>query len=443
MFWRLQSMRTKCWGRLTEFKMDIGSIEKTILDRRTKGIPGCASAFALDDISKQGWNILNEDMPLPLMVLNRSNLDYNAELFARYLKAHDLSLAPHGKTTMSPQIFEQQLKHGAWGITAATISQMHVMRAYGIERIILANQLVGKSNIQSVVQELNEYPSFDFFCFIDSIDQLQNMSGYLAGMSQLRPINLLVEIGASGGRTGMRDKSAALSLIDEITKMPDQFSFAGIAAFEGAIPKLEESSKIVEIYCNTVLDIVQNIPPPIYEGQKEFILTGGGSAYFDMIVEKFSTLSLSIPVRVVLRSGCYITNDHGAYSQAQELARVNPERHWTQKFRPALEVWSYVQSIPEPGLAFLTMGKRDMPYDAGLPIPIKRYRPGKGFLKVGMAEIFNTNDQHAYVRIPHDTDWQVGDMISSGISHPCTAFDKWQFIPIVDENYNVVDGLLT
>ena len=137
---------------------------------------------------------------------------------------------------------------------------------------------------------------------------------------------------------------------------------------------------------------MQNIPPPIYEGQKEFILTGGGSAYFDMIVKKFSTLNLSIPVRVVLRSGCYITHDHGAYSQAQTLARVNPERHWTQKFRPALEVWSYVQSIPEPGLAFLTMGKRDMPYDAGLPIPIKRYRPGKGFLEVGMAEIFNTNE---------------------------------------------------
>ena len=152
---------------------------------------------------------------------------------------------------------------------------------------------------------------------------------------------------------------------------------------------------------------------------------------------------MDIPVRVLLRSGCYVTNDHGAYRTAQEEARHDPNRPWNAQFRPALEVWSYVQSLPEPGLGFLTMGKRDVPFDAGLPVPFKRYRPGTGFLDIGDCEIFNTNDQHAYVRFFPNSDWQVGDMICSGISHPCTAFDKWRFIPVVNDDYDVTDGVLT
>jgi len=150
-----------------------------------------------------------------------------------------------------------------------------------------------------------------------------------------------------------------------------------------------------------------------------------------------------VPVRIVLRSGCYVTNDSGGTRAAQMKAAADPGRSWKSELKPALEVWSYVQALPEPGLGFLTMGKRDVPYDAGLPVPFARYRPGEGFLELGEAEIFSTNDQHAYVRLGAGTDWKVGDMIASGISHPCTAFDKWRFMPVVDDDYNVIDGVLT
>ena len=146
---------------------------------------------------------------------------------------------------------------------------------------------------------------------------------------------------------------------------------------------------------------------------------------------------------MLLRSGCYITHDHGPYLEALKKAEEDKNRQWDRVLQPALEIWSYVQSIPENNLAFLTMGKRDVPYDSGLPIPLKRFRPGKGFLDIGTAEIFNTNDQHAYVKLVDNHGWKVGDMICSGISHPCTAFDKWKFIPLVDSKYNVTDGVLT
>lgn len=423
--------------------MDVRDLPDTNLDGRTKGIPGGTDPFSLRDIAGKNWNVLREDMPLPLMVLKRGNLDYNNDLFASYLTSHDLSLAPHGKTTMSPQIFQTQIQHGAWGITAATISQMQVMRHHGINRIVLANQLIGKANVQSVVAEINADPDFEFFCFVDSVDQLKNMARNLAGAALSRPLNLLLEIGAMGGRTGLRNKPAALEVLREMETDPRHFRFAGIAAFEGAIPGLDKNAAPVAAYADLILDITRSIAASSYENLDEFILTGGGSAYFDMIADRFKTLSLSVPVRVLLRSGCYVTNDHGIYRSLQEEARLDPDRHWHEKFRPALEIWSYVQSIPEPGLGFLTMGKRDVPFDAGLPVPFKRYRPGTGFLDVGTCEIFSTNDQHAYVKLDTDTDWQVGDMICSGISHPCTAFDKWRFIPVVNDDYDVIDGVLT
>ncbi|WDR02591.1 amino acid deaminase [Devosia algicola] len=424
--------------------LDLSEITSTILDGRTKGLPGTASPFKLADVGLKRWNVLAEDLPLPLMVLKRSALDYNANLFADYLTQRGLSLAPHGKTTMCPQIFDEQLRNGAWAISAATANQAHTMHHFGVRRIILANQLVGKTNIAMIAQLLAGDPDFEFYCFLDSRNQLQQLQQHLAGKKLRRPVRLLIEIGAKGGRTGVRDLDTALALEAAIRQCDaDQLAFAGLSAFEGALPGLDQGSNPVSDFADFVVKVAQALPPEAFAKLDQFIMSGGGSAYFDMIADRFAKLDLAVPTRIVLRSGCYVTNDHGAYHNLQEAARRDPNRHWNAAFQPALEAWSYVQSIPEPGLAFLTMGKRDIPFDAGLPLPIKRYRPGVGFLDVGKAEIFNTNDQHAYVRLGEGMDWQVGDMIGSGISHPCTAFDKWHCIPVVDDGYDVIDAMLT
>lgn len=424
--------------------MDISSIRATVLDGRTKGIPSTTAPFALKDIASKGWNVLREDLPLPLLVLKRANLDHNAAVFGEYLAGNHLSLAPHGKTTMSPQIFAEQLANGAWGITAATANQVQVMRAYGVKRVILANQLVGKTNVLTIAHEINTDPEFDFLCFVDSVAQLQNMSGYLEETALHHPIRLLIEVGVPGGRTGVRDAAEALALADAIAAADaSKFRFAGLATFEGVVPGLDRSVVPVADLADTILDIARALPKSHYQGLDEFILSGGGSSYFDIIAERFSKLSLDVPVRVLLRSGCYVTNDSGSYKATQDAAKADPHRVWKSELKPALEAWAYVQSRPEPGLAFLTMGKRDIPYDAGLPKPFALYRPGVGFLEVGQCEVFATNDQHAYIRLGPGTDWRVGDMVASGISHPCTAFDKWRFIPIVDDAYDVIDGVLT
>lgn len=425
--------------------MTLDDISATILDGRTKGIPGTAEPFALRDIAKKNWNVLNEDMPLPLMVLKRSALDHNAKAFSEYLVANGLSLAPHGKTTMTPQIFAEQIGQGAWGMTAATVNQVQVMRAYGVNRIVLANQLLGRPHVQTIAAELKADPTFDFYCFVDSVAQLRNIEHHLGGTALSHPIKLLLDVGAVGGRTGVRTLDEAKALAKAIGEADqDKVRLVGVAGFEGAIPGLDKSSAPVGNFADFIVEVARALPVEMLTGLDEFIISSGGSSYYDIIVEHFKALRLDLPVRVLLRSGCYVTHDSGAYHAAHEAAEADPHRHGDQPtLKPALEIWAYVQSIPEPGLAFLSMGKRDVPYDAGLPVPLKRYRPGAGFLDTGQATVFATNDQHAYVRLGQGTDWQIGDLVASGISHPCTAFDKWRFIPVVDDRYTVIDGVLT
>ncbi|MBD3624947.1 MAG: amino acid deaminase [Rhodobacteraceae bacterium] len=424
--------------------MDLTELRETMLDGRTKGIPGTAASFPLGKIADQGWNVLNGDMPMPLMLLRRSHLDHNAAVFRDYLRSRNLSFAPHGKTTMAPQIFAEQLRDGAWAITAATVQQAIVMQRLGVRRILIANQIMGPANVAAVSAMTEADPELEIYCFTDSVAQLSDLLTNLSATSPRQPLRVLLEVGVEGGRTGVRTETEAMVLAEAIVQSdPNLVRFAGVACFEGVVPGIAESSAPVASYADKVVRIAGNLPGSVLQGMTEFVLTGGGSAHFDMIAERFRTLSLPVTVRVVLRSGCYVTNDSGSYFAAQEAARLDPERSWSGQLKPSLEVWSMVQSLPEPDLALLTMGKRDAPYDAGLPTPAFRHRLGSGAMDIGLAGIFAMNDQHAFVRLPEGHDWQVGDMIGSGISHPCTAFDKWRFLPVVDDAYDVIDGVLT
>jgi D-serine dehydratase len=174
----------------------------------------------------------------------------------------------------------------------------------------------------------------------------------------------------------------------------------------------------------------------------EVLVSAGGSGIFDLVAARLR-LDLRRPVRGLLRSGCYVTHDHGRYQRL--VAEVNRRCGCGDGLRPALEVWASVQSTPEPGLAILTAGRRDVGFDSGLPTPIAHAPRGAlaaGAPGAGWA-VDALNDQHAYLRFTPGVaaSPQVGDRIGLGISHPCTTFDKWHWMPVVDDGYNVVDAV--
>jgi D-serine dehydratase len=142
-----------------------------------------------------------------------------------------------------------------------------------------------------------------------------------------------------------------------------------------------------------------------------------------------------------------LAHDHTHYRNYLRL--VEQRQGLTNSLLPALEVWALVQSVPEPGLALLTCGKRDISYDLALPTVQWHAPPQVHRLQDAQSpppdwHITALNDQHAYLRFdPSGRVPAVGDRVALGLSHPCTTFDKWRWMPLVEDDGAISGAIRT
>ncbi|WP_253273020.1 amino acid deaminase [Halomonas sp. PR-M31] len=406
----------------------------------------------MHDVGSAGMNI-HKGMPqtgmsllsgvsLPAAAIFEAPLAHNLAWMQRFADAHHARFAPHGKTTMTPALFKRQLEAGAWGITLATAPQCRVAFSHGVERLLLANQLVGTANM-AIIAELIEAGA-DFYCVVDSAANVQALGRFFAERNL--QLNVLIELGVEGGRCGCRTQAQAIDLAQLVNAEP-ALRLAGIEGYEGVVhgeAQGDDPVPAIRGYAKCLVDTAQALHRDGLISVSDPIITASGSAWYDLIAEAFDEVKLREVFTPVLRPGCYIVHDHGLYHEAQH--NVLLRRSDLQKgLRPALAVFAQVQSLPEPGLAIVAMGKRDIGGDR-LPIPLQRYREGKKreggrtneVLGVSGWEVFKLMDQHAFIRLPENVkDVQVGDIVAFGVSHPCLTFDKWRRLCLVDENLKV------
>ncbi|MEV0681746.1 amino acid deaminase [Actinosynnema sp. NPDC050436] len=412
----------------------VAAIRAERVDWRFKGLPASAFGATLAEVADRRPDLFADGFVGPLVVLDASALEHNLGTMARWCAAHGVLLAPHGKTTMAPQLFARQLGLGAWGITAANTSQLRVYRAFGVRRVLLANQLVDPAGLAWVAAELAADPSFEFTCWADSVAGVELMTEALGAVD--RPVDVLVELGAPGGRTGARDRATAVEVARAVVRSP-ALRLAGTAGYEGALA--HDSSPAALSAVDGYLDDLRAFTVEVHDlfEVPEPVVTAGGSAYFDQVAAKLGG-SWPFPVLPVVRSGAYVTHDDGFYRGISPFGRVAGE----QPFRSALRAWAQVTSKPEPGLALLTMGKRDASFDEGLPEP-QVVRGRDGVQRPLDATVTALNDQHTFLALPEGSSAvEVGDWVGFGLSHPCTVFDKWQLLPVVDGT-TVVDLVRT
>lgn len=409
------------------------------LSHSNKGLPFGASVSPAE-VRNRNWNILRGDFPLPLLILKESALERNLHSMSIWCGQNRMLFAPHGKTTMCPQIFARQLDAGAWAITVATVSQALTCSSFGINRILIANQVVGDANVRSLAGMLQHQPEVECYCLIDSVEGARHLAAGLEKYGARSPVGVLIEWGRNNWRTGVRSESQALEVLTEVVKHRRFLKLCGLEAYEGLVKSSDgvdgELRQVDEFFYELVT--VAHRLRASWPAEEMPILSVGGSAFLDR-VSRFAACAAG-GFRVVFRSGCYVTNDHGYYSR--KISASHTRSFTTPEFTPALELWSYVQSIPQRHLAFLTFGKRDCPYDLDLPIPLFAMAPATTFSDrrdLAGARIVNLNDQHAYMSFSNDIDLEIGSLVCCGVSHPCTAFDKWRVIPVVDDNYNVID----
>ncbi len=374
-------------------------------------------------------------LPTPLLTLSAPGLRHNVDTLARWCANHGVELAPHGKTTMAPALWAMQLEAGSWAITLANGFQLGVARAYGVSRVLIANAIVSPLQLRWIADELASDPAFEVLVWADSVRTVEIMeaarSAYVG--PDARPLDVLVEVGGLDGRTGARDAETALA-VGEAIAAASTLRLAGVAGYEGAIGHGVDETDLetVRSYLRELAGIHTSLRKKgLYDADVVPVVSAGGSQYFDDVARVLAPLG-DDGARVVLRSGAYITHDDGMYRRLSPLGEA--PRTDGDRLVSAMHGWVRITSQPEPGLAIFDAGRRDLPFDQDLPEPqlIRPRSEGAPVLKADGMTVAKLNDQHGYLHFDGDP-VVIGDELRVGLSHPCTAFDKWGLIPVVDD----------
>jgi D-serine deaminase-like pyridoxal phosphate-dependent protein len=395
-------------------------IPREIVDWRAKGFWQPDAPF--DAGTRPG--LFDGGFTWPVMVLRDELARSNIATMAAYCARHGLDYAPHAKTSMAPKLIAAQLDAGAWGMTVATANQALVLRRIGVPRIFIANQVLDPTALRWLAAE--NAAGAECYFQVDSVTGVQAAASAAAAGGVLR---VFVELGHHGGRTGVRTLND-LEIVARSAAAADGVELVGVTAYEGQLHDEAGVDAFLDLVAGgaktlAAAGLLPEVP----------LVSAGGSAWFDRVVAKLRPGELG---RVILRSGASVSHDDGYYREKTPFRRIPQEG----PLAAALEIWAQVISTPEPGLAIVGMGKRDAPFDEGLPVVFDRRRAGVTEPISGLA-VTKLMDQHTYVEVATDIEVVPGDLLRFGISHPCTAFDKWRDIPVVDEERRVVDVLHT
>ena len=432
----------------------IEAIDDLPLDGTTKGIPFAEGTIRLGDIGSRGWNVVKGDIALPAMTLRDSAVANNLALMRDIAASHGVSLAPHAKTTGAPQLYGKMLKDGGvWGFTAATVQQALLAARTGAKNVLLANQLAAPANVAHFVGLMKAFPQTKFMCLVDSTDGAQLLAKWAKPHLNGQKLSVLIEMGPVGGRAGARTLDQAKAVIAAIGSAPD-LQLVGVEAYEGGVkaPTPEEVWAGIDRLLDLMLAVFDHgRQSGAFAKDEEIILSAGSSTSFDQVIRRFGHLSKDKGVRIVTRGGAFLALDHGFYKRRAldmdkrgALDLPGGKKGSASGFKPGLELWAAVQSMPDPQMAIMGMGMRDLPYDIELPIPLQRFRDGKLIEDLGPDwKMTKSNDQHCYVEYPKGADIRIGDILSFGISHTSTAFDKWDVVWRIADDFTVTGAVKT
>jgi D-serine dehydratase len=425
--------------------LSLSDIADTPLPAGTKGLPLDGSIVRPADLNARGLNVLRGDFPMPVAVLKRSALENNLRVMQDYTGRAGVKLAPHAKTTLCPEIFARQLNHGCWGLSVASMTQLKLCHDLGVERIILANQLVGRPEIAGLAHLSAQTPNRAYYVLIDSIAAARQISEGFSRVAGAPAARVLIEMGVPDGRCGVRSLEEGLALARAIRALP-RMELHGVAGYEGLFVSddADHDTALVSNYLAGVLQLFKDLlADSLFADPKQIIVSAGGSAYYDLVAKVLTAKSTGIVP--ILRSGCYVTHDSGFYRRLLQRIADRSAVGPAPRLIPALEVWSRVISRPQSDQAIVMLGKRDVSYDIDLPMPRWWFREGHHDAPRANHDfaVSKLNDQHAYLTVPKDADLAVGDLLGFEVSHPCTTFDKWSLLLEVEDDYTVHAGLKT
>ncbi|WP_410595620.1 alanine racemase [Amycolatopsis sp. lyj-23] len=356
----------------------------------------------------------------PWLRVDVGAVEHNAALMAAWAASHGAALEPHVKTTMAPEIVRLQVEAGAARLTVATVAQARTVLSWGYRSLLIANEVVNVLALREIKDWMEQ--GADVTCFVDSLEGIEVAQRVFTWA----PLPVLLDVGVRGGRTGVRDKPAARSLAGRVLASSG-LRLAGVAGYEGVVPNSRDEAvtDAVREHCRRTAETFVELAGE-YETSSP-VLSMGGSAFPDLVVAEVARL---VPEgALALRSGCYVTHDHGTYAGVSPLAGL----------RPAITVRAEVISAPEPGTVVLGAGKRELPHDAGLPVLLAAGSAANELLSTDIeGRIETLYDHHAVVIGARGL--QVTDVVELGVSHPCSAFSRWDEFSLTRNSHVIGTG---
>jgi D-serine deaminase-like pyridoxal phosphate-dependent protein len=419
----------------------VSALSHVPLSSSSKGLGGLADGTTAAELAAARTSVFGGAFSFPLLTVRASAVAHNVSSMAAWCAEAGVELAPHAKTTMAPQIFAAQLDAGAWGLTVASLGQAQVCRDFSARRLLVANEVVDRVGIAWLAAELRAHPEFEVLCYVDSLEGVALLDSCLRTAGGLpTELGVLVELGFEGGRTGCRSTESARA-VAAAASATATLRVAGVAGYEGGLAHDRSPAAVdaITAFCRRLADFAAELAAgPAAAASGPLVITAGGSAYPDLVAGALAGTTQW--ATVVLRSGCYVTHDDGEYARVSPFAA---DAAGPYVLTAALELWAPVLSRPEPGLALLGAGRRDVGFDQGLPVPLTRRDATGGSFSLTGAAVSALNDQHAYLSLPAATELAVGDLVSLGVSHPCTTLDRWRTVVAVDDEYRVTDVVQT
>lgn len=342
----------------------VAALADRTLGPEHKGLPPAAWGRTVREFLDTAPTL--DQLETPVLTIDQAAVETNLAVMADWTKAAGVQLAPHGKTTMAPQLWARQLAAGSWGITLATVWQVQLARSFGVGRVVLANSLVDPVGLRWLAEESTRDPAFEFVCWVDSAGTVELMDTQLAAVPGSARVRVIVELGGPNGRTGARTVEAAHAIAAAVDRSA-RLTLAGVGGYEGALAhdRTPEAIDAVRHYLGELARLHRELAAA-GRYPAAAIVTAGGSAYPDLVVDCLSGLAdeegaHGVSTTVVLRSGAYLIHDDGFYAGISPLAAP----HRGRPLRSAMHGWARTVSRPEPELALLDAGKRDFPFDEG------------------------------------------------------------------------------
>ncbi|MCC5888436.1 MAG: DSD1 family PLP-dependent enzyme [Gammaproteobacteria bacterium] len=348
-------------------------------------------------------------VPTPALVVDRAAMERNLQRMAGHLQQAGCGLRPHAKMHKTPLIARRQLELGAVGICCAKVSEAEMMRAAGIEHILITSPVASVDKMARVVALAATSAGVEVV--VDDAERVR-MFDEVARSAGVR-LQVLVDLDPRMGRTGIAPGAPALELVRTIAGCPN-LQFKGLQQYAGHLMHLEDATERATRARETAAVGLDTRALIEADGHEVVVFTGGGTGTFDV--------DSRIEGITDIQAGSYVFMD-------EEYARIGQgNRSRFDYFEVALFVLVTVISRPRPGTVTVDAGYKSFASDS--VAPVAHDLPGLRYHFAG--------DEHGVLQLLEDApNIELGDRLRMVTPHCDPTINLHDWMVLLEEDGRV------